>query len=203
MNKKLIQSMLLAASVSAIQRPFKLDGSLIDFDENEVSEPINFKKRYTDDIELLKTSDLETEHAQENMEMGSLNKDLAIGLVEDVKKNMMDVQKHITEDLSVDQAIDQSDDSQGKINMAEFEAKMHAMTEDGEKIQKEQAVERATMIKDMIPKTEELEQKLSMLKEGTYTDPELQKLEKNMDKIIGSYSEKPAKKAAAHKKSKK
>jgi hypothetical protein len=85
-------------------------------------------------MEILNSSVKETEHAQENMEMGSLNKELAVGLVEDVKKNLADVTHHIEQDLSVDTDIDQSADSQGKINMAEFEEKLHAMSDDGAKV---------------------------------------------------------------------
>ena len=134
------------------------------------------------------------------MDMGSLNKELAKGLVEDVKNNLLEVTKHIESDLSVDQDIDQSDDSQGKLNMAEFEAKLHTMSEDGAKVQRDQARKRATMIKDLIPTTLELEQKLSMLPEGTYSDKELDVLEKKMDKIIGANTDKkPTKKKASKK----
>lgn len=62
------------------------------------------------------------------------------------------------------------------------------------------ATDRATMIKDLIPTTEDLEQKLSMLPEGTYSDKELGVLEKKMDKILGQTTEKseekPSKKSA-------
>ena len=133
MNKKIIDTLLFAGSVSAIQRPFKLDGSLIDFDETEIAEPVDFKKKFDADMELLNSSVLESQHAQENMEMGSLNKELAVGLIEDVKKNLVDVTHHIEQDLSVDTDIDQSGDTQGKLNMAEFEEKLHAMSEDGAK----------------------------------------------------------------------
>jgi hypothetical protein len=114
-------ALLFASSVSAIRKPFKLDGTLIDFDETEVAEPVDFKKKFDEDMDLLNTSVKETEHAQENMEMGSLNKELAVGLVDDVKKNLLDVTHHIEQDLSIDQDIDQSSDSQGKMNMAELE----------------------------------------------------------------------------------
>lgn len=133
MNKKIVYTLLFAGSVSAIQRPFKLDGSLIDFDETEIAEPVDFKKKFDADMELLNSSVLESQHAQENMEMGSLNKELAVGLIEDVKKNLVDVTHHIEQDLSVDTDIDQSGDTQGKLNMAEFEEKLHAMSEDGAK----------------------------------------------------------------------
>ena len=89
--------------------------------------------------------------------MGSLNTELAKGLVEDVKHNLLDVTHHIEQDLSVDQDIDQSDDSQGKLNMEGFEEKLHNLSEDGAKTQRGQAVERANMIKDIIPTTVELE----------------------------------------------
>jgi hypothetical protein len=116
MNKNII--ILLLASVNSIQRPFKLGGSIIEFDEvPDVTDPIDPKKRFSEDIELLKNTIKENAHAQENMEMGSLNSELAKGLVDDVKHNLMEVTHHIEQDLSVDQDIDQSDDSQGKINM--------------------------------------------------------------------------------------
>lgn len=190
------------AGASAINRPFKLDGSLIDFDENEVADPIDFKKRYTDDIATLENTMKENVHAQENMEMGSLNKELAVGLVEDVKKNLHDVAKHIDEDIvAADQGSDdQSEDSQGKLNMAEFEAKMHNLSEDGAKAQKEQVRKRAEMIKDIIPTTVELEQKLNMLPEGSFIDKDMEKLETKMDKILAQTSDvekKPAKKTVS------
>ena len=56
MNKKLIYTLLVAGSVNAIRKPFKLDGTLIDFDETEVAEPVDFKKRFDQDMELLNTS---------------------------------------------------------------------------------------------------------------------------------------------------
>ena len=56
-----------------------------------------------------------------------------------MKKNLVDVSHHIESDLSVDQNIDQSSDSQGKLNMAEFEEKLHSMSEDGAKTQRENA----------------------------------------------------------------
>ena len=196
MNKNLIVALLFAGSASAIRKPFKLDGTLIDFDETEVAEPVDFKKKFDDDMELLNTSVKETEHAQENMEMGSLNKELAVGLVEDVKKNLMDVTHHIEQDLSVDQDVDSSADSQGKLNMAELEKELHSMSEDGEKMQKDNARARAQMIKDLIPTTNELEQKLSMLPEGTYNDKDLDGLENKMDRILGQVSEKKAEKSS-------
>ena len=196
MNKNLIFALLFAGSANAIRKPFKLDGTLIDFDETEVAEPVDFKKKFDDDMELLKTSVKEAEHAQENMEMGSLNKELAVGLVEDIKKNLMDVTHHIEQDLSVDQDVDSSADSQGKLNMAELEKELHSMSEDGEKMQKDNARARAQMIKDLIPTTNELEQKLSMLPEGTYNDKDLDGLENKMDKILGQVSDKKTEKSS-------
>jgi hypothetical protein len=74
MNKNIIYTLLIAGiSAVKIQRPFKLDGQLIDFDETDVAEPVDYKKRFNDDLALLETVQKETEHAQENMEMGSLN----------------------------------------------------------------------------------------------------------------------------------
>ena len=50
--------MLLTGAVSAILKPFKLDGTLIDFDEAaEVPDASDPKKRSQADIELLKTSE--------------------------------------------------------------------------------------------------------------------------------------------------
>ena len=46
------------------------------------------------------------------------------------------------------------------------------------------------MIKDLIPTTSELEQKLSMLPEGIYNDKELDNLEGKMDRILSKVSDK-------------
>lgn len=175
---------------------------MIDFDEvPDVADPVDPKKRYMEDVELLKNTVKENIHAQENMDMGSLSVELAKGLVEDVKTNLVTVTHHIEQDLSVDQEIDQSDDSQGKMDMDSFEQRLHSMSEDGSKSQREQAKERATMIKNIIPVTVDLEQKLGMLPEGTFLDKDMDLLETKMDKIIGANSEKkPAAKAKASKK---
>jgi hypothetical protein len=52
------------------------------------------------------------------------------------------------------------------------------------------------MIKDLIPTTEELEQKLDMLPERTFTDKDLTLIENKMDKILGQTDDKPSKKSA-------
>ena len=68
--------------------------------------------------------------------MGTLNKDLAVGFTEDVKKNLIEVDAHITSEMS--EEIDNSGtDDQGKINMDELEAKMHEESIDGEKLRAE------------------------------------------------------------------
>jgi hypothetical protein len=71
------------------------------------------------------------------------------------------------------------------------------MSEDAEKTQKDNARARAQMIKDLIPTTNELEQKLDMLPEGKYNDKDLDGLENKMDKILGQVgSEKKVEKSS-------
>ena len=90
------------ASVEATKlNRMKIDGNWIEVDETpDLKEPIDTKKEFNQDIANLQSAVEEFTSAQEKMDQGGLAKDLAIGLTEDIKQKLVEVDKHIQYDMN-------------------------------------------------------------------------------------------------------
>ena len=79
----------------------KIDGNWIEVDEDAVTvDPVDTKKQFNQDIANLQSAVEEFASAQEKMDQGGLAKDLAVGLAEDIKQKLVDVDKHIQFDMN-------------------------------------------------------------------------------------------------------
>ena len=79
----------------------KIDGNWIEVDEDAVTvDPVDTKKQFNQDIANLQSAVEEFSSAQEKMDQGGLAKDLAVGLAEDIKQKLVDVDKHIQFDMN-------------------------------------------------------------------------------------------------------
>ena len=79
----------------------KIDGNWIEVDEDVATvDPVDTKKQFNQDIANLQSAVEEFSSAQEKMYQGGLAKDLAVGLAEDIKQKLVDVDKHIQFDMN-------------------------------------------------------------------------------------------------------
>ena len=94
-------SIILAASqaVKLHQRkPFMMDGEVLaDVDVvPDIPDPINYDKIHQHDDELIQESVRELGSAEKNADKGELNREMAMALVGDAKKNMFEVEKSMS-----------------------------------------------------------------------------------------------------------
>ena len=181
MNKLIIA--LLFASVQATKlNRMKVDGNWIEVDETpDLKDPIDTKKEFNQDIANLQSAVEEFSSAQEKMDQGGLAKDLAIGLTEDIKQKLVEVDKHIKFDMNPKNFENQaySDDrslAQNENNKPSFE----------ESSSDPNIVQRATLMKKMIPNLIEMERKLDVLPGGSFTDEKLDNVFAHIENLAGS-----------------
>ena len=74
-----------------------LDGVALDVEaEPEIPDPIDYEKVQSHDLELIQESAREVASATKNESKGELNREMAMALLSDAKKNMFEVDKSIT-----------------------------------------------------------------------------------------------------------
>jgi len=79
------------------RKPFMLDGEVLaDVDVvPDIPDPINYDKIHEHDEGLIQESERELGSAEKNADRGELNREMAMALVSDAKKNMFEIEKSI------------------------------------------------------------------------------------------------------------
>jgi hypothetical protein len=91
MNKLVIALLLVSVQGTRLER-MKVDGVNLDIDEEpDLKDPVDTKKEFKTDIVNLQAAVEEFSSAQEKVDQGGLAKDLAIGLVDDIKQKLIEV----------------------------------------------------------------------------------------------------------------
>ena len=98
-------SILLAASQAVKlhqSKPFMIDGEVLaDVDVvPDIPDPVDYDKIHEHDDALIQEAARELGSAAKNADRGELNREMAMALVSDAKKNMFDVHKSISTQLS-------------------------------------------------------------------------------------------------------
>ena len=184
MDKKLIIALFLASVQSISLDRMKVDGNWIEVDETpDLKDPIDTKKEFNQDIANLQSAVEEFTSAQEKMDQGGLAKDLAVGLAEDIKQKLVEVDKHIKFDMNPKNFENQAYSDDRSLSQSENKPSFEESSTDPN------IVQRANLMKKMIPNLIEMERKLDTLPDGSFTDEKLDNIYAHIENFASSETE--------------